>query len=97
MAAELQCPFVVFDAALREEVEHTIKQLVYDMPHIDAVINCLDIPKVTRFLESTDEDWLDVFRVNFLGIVYICQASILHMQQEIAELVLWLAMVSHRR
>jgi NAD(P)-dependent dehydrogenase (short-subunit alcohol dehydrogenase family) len=81
LAAQLQCPFVVFDAAQRDEVMHAIAQLLREVPHVDAVINCLGIPKVARFLDSTDDDWLEVYRVNVLGIVHVCQGIIPHMLQ----------------
>lgn len=81
VATALQSPCVVFDAAVREDVMRSTAQLLQEIPHIDAVINCLGIPKVKRFLESTDDDWLDVFRINVLGIVHVCQALIPHMQQ----------------
>jgi NAD(P)-dependent dehydrogenase (short-subunit alcohol dehydrogenase family) len=81
LATALHCPFVTFDAAQRDEVRQAIEGLLQQVPSLDAVINCLGIPKVARFLDSTDEDWLEVFRVNVLGIVHVCQAVIPPMQQ----------------
>jgi len=82
LAAELRCPFVVFDASRRDDASRTLARLLQDVPRIDAVINCVGMPKVKRFLDTTDEDWLEVFHVNFLGIVHVCQAIIPYMQQQ---------------
>ncbi len=81
LAKELKCDIVTFDAVDKESVQTSIETLMQKVSKIDGLINCIGIPKVKSFLDSTDEDWLDAFKVNVLGVIHVCQAVIPYMQK----------------
>ncbi len=82
-AKSINAQKVVFDATDKTAVQLALK----DLESLDGLINCIGIPKVASFLESTDEDWLEVFKVNVLGIVHVCQAVIPLMQEKGGKIV----------
>src|SRR3989344_414657 len=81
-AKELGDFAVSFDVTDKEAVKAGVDEVIKKYGRIDALINCVGIPKRVPFMESVDEDWLDVFRVNVLGIVHVCQEVIPHMQSK---------------
>ena len=81
LADELHCKKYICDVTDRQAVETTINQVVQEYGKIDALINCAGITNRAKFMESTDELWLEIFKVNVLGTVHTCQAVIPHMQK----------------
>ena len=51
------------------------------MEKIDALINCIGAVEAKPFLEMTDDDWINRYKDNFLGVVHFCQAVIPYMQK----------------
>ncbi len=82
-AESINAQVVTFDVTDKDAVETAL----VGMAKIDGLINCVGIPKVVSFLESTDEDWLDVFKVNVLGTVHVCQSVIPLMQKSSGKIV----------
>lgn len=81
LAKELNCEYIFCDVADKKAVESEVKKILKKISRIDALINCAGIAPRATFLESTDELWLDVFRVNVLGTAHFCQAIIPQMQK----------------
>ena len=63
---------VFFDAKDKDSVKDALK----GFKRIDGLINCVGAPKVVPFLESTEQDWMDAYRTNVVGIVNVCQIAI---------------------
>ncbi len=82
LAAELESEYVTSDVADATSVEAAVKFLLDRIGKIDVLVNCAGITNAKTFLETTDEDWLDVFRVNVLGTVHFCRAVLPAMQKE---------------
>jgi 3-oxoacyl-[acyl-carrier protein] reductase len=59
-----------------------VDQVIQTMGRIDGLINCAGITEPTEFLDTTDDHWLKVFKVNVLGTVHFCQEVIPHMQKQ---------------
>jgi len=81
LAKELGSKFYVCDAGNKTEVEEAVQHAIADHGKIDAIINCAGMTNRVRFMDSTDEQWLEIFKVNVLGTVHFCQAVIPHMQK----------------
>ena len=79
IARDLNAERMICDITNRIEVAGEISRLIKIAGHIDALINCAGIVEPKQFNESTDEDWLRHFRVNFLGTVNVVQAVIPYM------------------
>lgn len=76
-----------FDVTDKISVIDAVGEIVRRLGKIDGLINCVGIPKVVPFLDSTDEDWMETFRVNVLGSVHLCQAIIPYMQESGGKIV----------
>ncbi len=81
LAKELNCQYVFCDAGDKNEVNRIINELLEKVKKIDVLINCAGIAPRAKLLESTDELWEDIFRVNVLGTVHFCQSVIPGMQK----------------
>jgi len=81
LAKELDSEYVFCDVADKRAVDATVAVLAAKNKKIDILINCAGITLRQKFLESTDEAWLDVYKVNVLGTVHFCQAVIPLMQK----------------
>jgi len=81
LAKELNGPHIFGDVADKKLVEGNVNNVIQSVGKIDVLINCAGIVVPQPFLESGDENWLDQYRVNVLGIVHFCQAIIPHMQK----------------
>jgi 3-oxoacyl-[acyl-carrier protein] reductase len=60
-------------------VESAVSEVIEKTGKIDALINCAGMAASAPFLESSDEHWVDVFKVNVLGTVHFIQAVAPHM------------------
>jgi 3-oxoacyl-[acyl-carrier protein] reductase len=80
LAKELNCEYIFCDAADKPAVESEVKRILAKVKRIDVLVNCAGIAPRPKFLESTDEVWLDIFKVNVLGTVHFCQTIIPQMQ-----------------
>jgi 3-oxoacyl-[acyl-carrier protein] reductase len=81
LAKELNCEYIFCDVADKTAVESEVQRILGKVKKIDLLVNCAGIAPVQEFLESTDEVWLNVFKVNVLGTTHFCQAVIPQMQK----------------
>ncbi len=77
-ANSLGADYLFFDVSNAE----LVKKKIADAGSFDVLINSAGIVKPKPFLETTDEDWLEEYRVNVLGIVHCCQAVIPGMKKK---------------
>lgn len=77
----LNVPYVFCDITNESNVKKTVEQIMSSEKKIDVLVNCAGITNSKYFLETTEQDWLDVFRVNVLGTVNFCKAVIPFMQK----------------
>lgn len=73
LAAELNCGYIFCDVSDKVAVEKAVKDILPKIKKIDVLVNSAGIAPRATFLESTDESWLDIFKVNTLGTVHFCQ------------------------
>src|SRR3989344_7338657 len=81
LAKELDCEYIVCDVADKSAVESAVADILKKVKRIDVLVNSAGIAPRAKFLESTDELWLDIFKVNVLGTTHFCQAVIPDMQK----------------
>src|SRR3989338_5156999 len=81
IAKELQSDYIFCDVSDKDAVDSEIARILKKIKKIDALVNCAGIAPRPSFMESTDEVWLDVFKVNVLGTVNFCQSVIPIMQK----------------
>lgn len=81
IAAELQAVKISCDVTDKAEIEKAVNGAIKDVGEIDALVNCAGIAPSIPFVDITEENWDEVFRVNVLGTIYFCQAVIPHMQK----------------
>lgn len=81
LAKELSCEYVFCDVSDKVAVDSAVAGILEKVKKIDVLVNCAGIAPRATFLESTDELWLDVFKVNVLGTSHFCQAIIPQMQK----------------
>jgi len=79
LASELQSDYILCDVTDKSAVEAAVAGTLEKTGKIDALINCAGMAASAPFLESDDEHWIDVFRVNVLGTVHFIQAVAPHM------------------
>ena len=82
LARNLKAEYIVCDVIDGKAVMRAVNKIVKRFKKIDALINCAGITNTNFFLETTDEDWLEVFKVNVLGTVHFCQAVITYMLRQ---------------
>jgi len=80
-AKELKCEYIFCDVVDKQAVESEVKRILKKVKKIDLLVNSAGIAPRATFLESTDELWLDVFKVNVLGTTHFCEAIITQMQK----------------
>ena len=81
VAEELGAKKIICDISDREAVFGEVKKLLNKGIKIDCLANVAAAVRARGpFLETNAEDWLSDYKVNVLGIVYMCQALIPHMQ-----------------
>lgn len=81
LAKELNCEYIFCDVADKSSVESVVAGVLEKVEKIDVLVNCAGIAPRAMFLESTDEHWLEIFKVNVLGTTHFCQAVIPQMQK----------------
>lgn len=81
LAGELNCEYIFCDVSDKQAVDLAVEKVLSKVKKIDVLINCAGITLRQNFLESTDEAWLEIFKVNVLGTTHFCQAIIPVMQK----------------
>lgn len=81
IAKELNAEKIICDVADQNAVQSEINRVLEKVKRIDILVNSAGIAPAQNFLESTDEMWLNVFKVNVLGTTHFCQAVIPQMQK----------------
>lgn len=81
LAKELNCEYIFCDVADKTSVESEVNRILKKVKKIDILVNSAGIANREKFLESTDESWLEIFKVNVLGTTHFCQAVIPQMQK----------------
>ncbi|MCY7302363.1 MAG: SDR family oxidoreductase [Thermoleophilia bacterium] len=84
LAAEASAREVIartLDIADRSSVDLVVAEVVEQFGHIDILSNNAGIELVhgPSVVETTDEEWERVFRVNMTGTFYVCRAAVPHM------------------
>jgi len=80
-AKELSCEYIFCDVVDKISIESEIQRILKKVNRIDILVNSAGIAGGQKFLESTDESWLDIFKINVLGTTHFCQAIIPQMQK----------------
>ena len=80
LAKELAAEYIFCDVADKTAVDSEVQTLLKKVKRIDVLVNSAGIAPRPSFLESTDDIWLDVFKVNVLGTVHFCQSVLPLMQ-----------------
>lgn len=70
------------DLRNRAEVENLVQQTVEKYGQIDILVNNAGINPRGFFLETTDEEWDEVWKINVMGVVHCCRAVLPIMQQQ---------------
>ena len=81
LAKELECEYIFCDVADLPAVQSEVNRILEKVKKIDALVNCAGISIRQKFLESTDDSWLEIFKVNVLGTKHFCQVVIPGMQE----------------
>lgn len=81
LAGELGGGYIVCDVADKVAVDCEIKRILDKVGKIDILVNSAGISLAEDFLGSTDEFWLEIFKVNVLGTTHFCQAVIPQMKK----------------
>ncbi|HEV7424437.1 MAG TPA: SDR family oxidoreductase [Candidatus Paceibacterota bacterium] len=82
LAKELNAKYIICDVSDSQAVTNTVRAVLGNDGKVDALINCAGIAKRKLFLETNDEDWIEHYKINVLGIVHFCQAVIPYMQKQ---------------
>lgn len=77
LAKELNARYIFCDVADEVAVQNSIQGI----ERIDVLVNCAGITNSKVFIETTDEDWLEIFKVNVLGTTHFCKAVLPLMQK----------------
>jgi len=81
LAKELNCEYIFCDVADKNAVQLAVSGILQKVKRIDILVNSAGIAIRQKFLESTDESWLDTFKINVLGTTHFCQVVIPEMQK----------------
>lgn len=73
LAEQLECEYIFGDVSDKKAVSDAIQGLVTRVGRIDALVNSAGTLFDESFQGSTDEDWLEIMRVNLLGTLHLCQ------------------------
>ena len=71
---------IVCDVSSPAEVEKLAAEVKEKFGRVDILVNNAGISKRSKLLESDDETWLEVIRVNLFG-VYLCSKAFLPLMQ----------------
>ena len=81
LASELNCEYIFCDVADKDAVEKAVKNILSKVKRIDILVNSAGIAPRATFLETTDESWLEIFKINVLGTAHFCQVVIPGMKE----------------
>lgn len=81
LADRLDAKYIVCNVAEKNSVKISVDELLDEIRHLDALINCAGIVKPIDFLKTEDWDWQNMFNIDLLGTVHFCQAVIPSMQK----------------
>ncbi|MBI1919416.1 SDR family oxidoreductase [Candidatus Microgenomates bacterium] len=81
LAQKLKMPFIACDVGDKEAVQQAVGEILKTTDKIDALINSAGFVNNKPFLEADDKNFLEAFKINFLGTVHFCQAVIPYMQK----------------
>lgn len=70
------------DIRNRAEVAHLVQKTVEKYGQIDILVNNAGINPRGFFLDTTDEEWDEVWKINVMGVVHCCRAVLPIMQQQ---------------
>jgi NAD(P)-dependent dehydrogenase (short-subunit alcohol dehydrogenase family) len=76
IAAELECPLLVFDAVNRDAVEESLASLPPHVRRLDAVVNCVGTISPKAIQSLTPDDLITDYSSNLVTVANICLASI---------------------
>lgn len=76
IAKELKCEYIFCDVADKSAVEGEVKRILKKVKKIDILVNCAGVALSESFLESSDDVWLNILKINLLGTVHFSQAII---------------------
>jgi len=81
LAKSLHASFIGCDVGDEGAVQKAVQKVIKTEKKIDVLINCAGISQSKYFLETTEQDWEEIFRVNVLGTVNFCKSVIPFMQK----------------
>ncbi len=81
LTKELGADFIVCDIADEHHVQKAVAGLTQKGIAIDILVNNAGITNAKSFKDTTEQDWLEIFKVNVLGTVHFCNAIIPQMQK----------------
>lgn len=62
--------------------ERVVREVVARWRRLDVLVNnCGGHPTRGRFLDLTDQDWLEVFQLNVMTVVRFCRAAVPHLRK----------------
>ncbi len=70
------------DLRNRTEVENLIRKTMESYRQIDILVNNAGINPRGLFLETTDQEWDEVWKINVMGVVHCCRAVLPIMKQQ---------------
>ncbi|RKU18618.1 hypothetical protein C6501_02545 [Candidatus Poribacteria bacterium] len=70
------------DLQNRTEVENLVEKTIDQYGRIDILVNNAGINPRGLFLDTTDEEWDEVWKINVMGVVHCCRAVLPIMQQQ---------------
>ncbi len=70
------------DLRNRTEVENLVHKTVDSFSQIDILVNNAGINPRGLFLDTTDEEWDEVWKINVMGVVHCCRAVLPVMQKQ---------------
>jgi 3-oxoacyl-[acyl-carrier protein] reductase len=73
---------VPVDLRNRTEVENLVHKTVDSFSQIDILVNNAGINPRGLFLDTTDEEWDEVWKINVMGVVHCCRAVLPVMQKQ---------------
>lgn len=82
LAEELEAEYIFCDVVNEGQTKEAVDEVLKKVGKIDVLINCAGMTNSKPFLELTDEDWLDAYKVNVLGTVHVCKAVLPYMQKQ---------------
>ena len=73
---------VLTDLRNRTEVENLVQKTMESFQQIDILVNNAGINPRGLFLDTTDEEWDEVWKINVMGVVHCCRAVLPIMKQQ---------------